>query len=65
MAAPKTSVGKMVKATEPEFVGTSRVRHTGSTIMTNTVGASTLDVVGQHKTVISICYINTCYVMHQ
>ena len=65
MPAPKTSVGKKVKATEPEFLGNSRVRHTDSTIMTNAEGASTLDVVGQHKTVVSICYVNTCYVMHQ
>jgi hypothetical protein len=34
MPAPKTSVGKTVQATEPQFLGTSRVQHTSSIIMT-------------------------------
>ena len=37
MLAPETSVRKTVTATEPEFLGTSRVQHTGSTIMTDPV----------------------------
>ncbi len=34
MPAPKTSVGKKARTTQPQFLGTSHVRHTGSTIMT-------------------------------
>src|SRR5215218_3694255 len=37
MLAPKTSVGKTVQATEPQILVTSRLRHTGSTIMTDAV----------------------------
>src|ERR687894_2263679 len=38
MPAPKTSVGKKARTTQPQFLGTSHVRHTGSTIMTVAVG---------------------------
>jgi hypothetical protein len=37
MPAPKTSVDKTVQATEPQFLGTSCLQHTGSTIMTDAV----------------------------
>ena len=44
MPAPKTYVRKTVKATEPEFLGTSRVRHTGSTIMIDAVGEMSSEI---------------------
>src|SRR5215213_6423125 len=37
MLAPKTSVGKTVQAADPQILVTSRLRHTGSTIMTDAV----------------------------
>ena len=37
MPAPKTSVGNLVQVTEPWSLETSRLRHTGSTIMTDAV----------------------------
>src|ERR687895_2668169 len=39
MPAPKTSVGKKARTTQPQFLLTWHVRHTGSTIMTVAVGA--------------------------
>jgi hypothetical protein len=37
MPAPKTSVDKTVQATEPQFLGTSCLQHTGSTFVTDAV----------------------------
>jgi hypothetical protein len=34
MPAPKTSVAKIARTTQPQFLGTSHVQHTGSIIMT-------------------------------
>ena len=34
MPAPKTSARKTARTTQPQFLGTSHVRHTGSIIMT-------------------------------
>src|SRR5215210_3748540 len=40
MPAPKTSAGKTARPTQPQFLGTSHVRHTGSIIVTLTVEGS-------------------------